>query len=265
LPRHHLRTSDVARAAGVHPNTVRLYEEWGFLPRIPRSAAGYRLFTEEHVEQMCLARMALRGPWPGRGIKESALDLVRRSAAGDLGGALEQAYRHLALVQAERAHAEAAVRLLERWAQGAAVDASEERLRIGEAADRLGVTADVLRNWERNGLVAVPRDPENGYRLYGAIEIGRCRVIRMLSRAGYGMMAILRMLLYLDQGAGRPEGGALRRVLDTPRADERMGLEPQVQGKEDAYYAADHWLSTLTAFEARAQGIIDQLEGMINR
>ncbi|MBN1137327.1 MAG: MerR family transcriptional regulator [Anaerolineae bacterium] len=265
MSKRFLRTSDVARAAGVHPNTVRLYEQWGLLPRIPRSAAGYRLFTEDHVEQMRLARTALHGPWLGRAIKESALDLVRQAAAGDLGGALERAYRHLALVQAERAHAEAAVRLLERWAQGAAVDASEERLRIGEAAGRLDVTADVLRNWERNGLVAVPRDPENGYRLYGAIEIGRCRVIRMLSRAGYGMMAILRMLLYLDQGAGRPEGGALRRVLDTPRADERMGLEPQVQGKEDAYYAADHWLSTLTAFEARAQGIIDQLEGMINR
>ena len=93
-----LRTSDVAKAAGVHPNTVRLYEQWGFLPKIPRGPTGYRLFTGDHVDQMRLARTALRGPWPGRTIKHSALDLVRRSAAGDLGGALEQAYRHLALV-----------------------------------------------------------------------------------------------------------------------------------------------------------------------
>jgi hypothetical protein len=92
-----LRTSDVARAAGVHPNTVRLYEEWGFLPPIPRSPSGYRLFTEAHIDQMRLARTALRGPWPGRNIKRSALALVRRAASGDLGGALEQAYSFLVL------------------------------------------------------------------------------------------------------------------------------------------------------------------------
>jgi hypothetical protein len=92
-----LRTSDVARAAGVHPNTVRLYEERGFLPPIPRNPSGYRLFTEAHVDQMRLARTALRGPWPGRNIKRSALALVRRAASGDLGGALEQAYSYLVL------------------------------------------------------------------------------------------------------------------------------------------------------------------------
>jgi hypothetical protein len=92
-----LCTSDVARAAGVHPNTVRLYEEWGFLPPIPRSPSGYRLFTEAHIDQMRLARTALRGPWPGRNIKRSALALVRRAASGDLGGALEQAYSFLVL------------------------------------------------------------------------------------------------------------------------------------------------------------------------
>ena len=57
-PRY-LRTSDVARAVGVHPNTVRRYEEWGFLPPIPRTASGYRQFTQAHLEQMRLARLAL--------------------------------------------------------------------------------------------------------------------------------------------------------------------------------------------------------------
>jgi DNA-binding transcriptional MerR regulator len=255
----------VAKAAGVHANTVRLYEQWGFLPKIPRSPAGYRLFTEDHVEQMRLARSALRGPWPGRAIKRSALELVQRSAAGDLGGALEQAYGHLALVQAERAQAEAAVQLLERWAQGAAVDASEDRLYIGQAARLLGVTTDMLRNWERNGLVDVPRDAGNGYRLYGAAEIGRCRVIRMLRRAGYGVMAILRMLLYLDRALGRVQEGDLRQILDTPREGDSIREEAGAEGEEDVYYAADRWLSTLAAFEGRARDVIDQLERMINR
>jgi DNA-binding transcriptional MerR regulator len=245
MKRRYLRTSDLAKAVGVHVNTVRLYEEWGFLPPIPRSPTGYRLFTQAHLEQMRLARMAMHGPWPGSNIRKSALALVRKSASGDLGGALEQAYQHLALVQAERARAEAAAGLLERWAQGATTDTTSKPLHIGEVAELLDVTADQLRNWERNGLIEVPRDPRNGYRLYGATEVGRLRVIRMLLRAGYSMMAVLRMLLQLDQG------GDPRQALDTPQPD------------EDVYTAADQWLSSLAEQEQRARNIIAQLERMI--
>ncbi len=246
---HRLYTSDVAKAVGVHPNTVRLYEEWGFLQPVPRSASGYRLFTEAHLDQMLLARTALHGPWPGRNIRRSAVELVRQSASGDLGGALEQAYQHLARVQAERAQAEAAAQLLERWAQGVAADATTQPLQIGQAARLLGASTDMLRNWERNGLIQVPRDPGNGYRLYTATELGRLRVIRMLSRAGYSQMAILRMLLHLDQELG----GDLRQVLDTPRPD------------EDIYIAADRWLSSLGEQEQRAMDMIAQLEAMIGK
>ncbi len=243
----YLRTSDIAKAVGAHANTVRLYEEWGFLPPIPRSLGGYRLFTQTHLDQMRLARTALHGPWPGRNIRQSAAALIRQAASGDLGGALEQAYRHRALVQAERAQAEAAAELLERWAQGAAADATIKPLPIGETARLLGATTDVLRNWERNGLIQVPRNPRNGYRLYGAAEISRLRVIRMLSRAGYSMMAILRMMLHLDRG----KEGDPRQVLDTPRPD------------EDVYSAADRWLSALAEQEQRATDMITQLEDMI--
>ncbi len=242
-----LRTSDVAKAVGAHPNTVRLYEEWGFLPPIPRSRSGYRLFTENHLDQMRLARTALRGPWPGREIRETSLNLVRMSAAGDLGGALEEAYHYQALVQAERVQAESAVALLERWARGVPADATEDLLSIGQAARLLGVTTDMLRNWERNGLIAVPRDPRNGYRLYGADEIGRLRVIRVLARAKYSQMAILRMMLCLDRG----EVEGLREALDTPRPD------------EDVFGAADRWLSTLAELEERARSLIVQLEHML--
>lgn len=249
--RTYLRTSDIAKAVGVHPNTVRLYEEWGFLPPIPRSLSGYRLFTKGHLDQMRLARMALQGPWPGRRIKQSALALVRKAASGDLGGALEEAYHYSALVQAERAQADVAVQMVERWAAGSAADATAKPLRIGEAARLLDVTADTLRNWERDGLLHVPRDPRNGYRFYGAVQIGRLRVIRMLRGAGYSTMAILRMLRHLDEG----RGGDLRQVLDTPAPTEAS----------DFFSAADQWLSTLKTIQQRAAAVIGQLEGMIER
>ena len=245
----HYSTLQVARAVGVHPNTVRLYEVWGFLPLVPRAPNGYRLYAEFHVDQMRFARTALHGGWPGRNIRESAVALVRQSASGDLGGALEHAYHHLALVQAERAQAEGAANLLERWAQGMAIDTTPKPLRIKEAAQLLGVTSDMLRNWERNGLLKVPRDPHNRYRCYGAAELDRVRVIRTLSRAGYSNMAILRMLRRLDAGKRHN----LREALDTPDL------------REDVFTAADHWLTTLQSQEQRAKDMIAQLAAMISK
>jgi DNA-binding transcriptional MerR regulator len=249
MSQRYLRTSDISKAVGVHPNTVRLYEEWGFLPPIPRSPSGYRLFTVDHLEQMRLARLAFDTPWSGRNIRRSALALVRQAASGDLSGALAQARHHLALVQTEQAQAEAAAEYLERWAQGRTAESTTAPRYIGQTARLLAATTDMLRNWERNGLLTVPRHPDTGYRLYGPAEIGRLRVIRMLLRAGYSTMAVLRMVLQLDQG--RRNG--LREVLDTPRPD------------EDILFAADRWLSTLTELEQRAQDIIAQIETMIRQ
>lgn len=241
-----LKTSDIAKTIGVHTNTVRLYEAKGYLSPIPRSRSGYRLFTPLHLEQMRLAHLALQWPYPGG--YPGVTNLVRCAAEGDLGMAMELAYEYLAQVRMERTRAEAAVEYLERWARGQAMEPTKRTLSIGQAAAHLGVTADQLRNWDRSGLLDVPRDPATGHRRYGASEIGRLRVIRVLRQAGYSLMAILRMLRQFD--AGRTE--QLRVVLDTPGENE--GVET----------VADRWLTTLTEQENRAQAIIRQIARMMN-
>jgi len=90
-----MRTVDLARASDSHPNTVRLYEEWGFIPKAERASNGYRLWSREHLDQMIFARLALDGFWPGRPIRKSALALVRLAATGDLRAALAAAEAHL--------------------------------------------------------------------------------------------------------------------------------------------------------------------------
>jgi DNA-binding transcriptional MerR regulator len=244
--RQYLRTSDLSLAAGVHVNTVRLYEEWGYIGRPERSASGYRLYTRTHLEQMRLARLALQWPYPGG--KQTVLDMVASAVAGDLGMAMELAYLNLAHVRRERTLAEAAIEFLERWARGQVLDTTRRTMTIAQVAAHLGVTVDQVRNWERNGLIAVPRDPQTGYRLYGSQEIGRLRVIRMLRLAGYSMMAILRMLLHFDAG----QIHLLREALDTPSED------------DDIQTVADRWLTTLSELESRAQAIIRQVAQMID-
>jgi DNA-binding transcriptional MerR regulator len=244
MARKYLRTSDIARAVGVHPNTVRLYADWGLIPPVERSPSGYRLFTERHLDCMRLARMIYSAPYPGRGFRALGTEIIRKAVADDWAGALEKAHEHLQSVRLELDHAHQAADLLEGWAQHRTTEPDPSPLAIGEVSKLLGVSLDVIRNWERNGLILVPRNPYNNYRLFGKRETERMRIIRMLSRAGYSHMAILRMFLELDAGNTRD----LKKVLDTPRED------------EDIFSAADHWLTTLHEQEALAQRVIDFIE-----
>lgn len=247
MPYNRLSTSKIAKIVGCHPNTVRMYEAWGLLPPVPRAANGYRLYNNDHLEQMRLARTALNTPWPGKTIRKAAFELIHQAARGDLGGALENAYRYLVLVQSERNQAEMAAMLVSRWAQGFPADATHHNLHIREAALHLNVTSDQLRNWERNGLLDVPKDPHNNYRLFGAPELARARVIRVLRNAGYSLMAIYRMLNQLDADSSTN----IKHALDTTRPD------------EDVFHATDHWLSTLGTIQESAPKMIEILENWL--
>ncbi|MBX3063142.1 MAG: MerR family transcriptional regulator [Anaerolineae bacterium] len=244
----HLRTTDIASAVGVHVNTIRLYETWGFLSKVPRGKNGYRQYSSQHLEQAKLARLTLH--WPYVGDKSLLLDLVKTAASGDLGMAMELAYQYLAQVRKERTIAESAIEFLERWAAGHLIDSARQKMNIGQAAQYLNVSTDMLRNWERSGLIDVPRDPANQYRLYGTAEFGRLRVIRTLVKSGYSLMAILRMLRQFD--AGKTDN--LRAALELP---------PEDSANDQIEVIADRWLSSLLELEGRAQAIIRQIGYMI--
>ena len=44
-------TSQIAKIVGVHPNTVRMYEQWGFIQKPRRKENGYRVFNDIHIKQ----------------------------------------------------------------------------------------------------------------------------------------------------------------------------------------------------------------------
>ena len=244
----YLRTSDLARAVGVHPNTVRLYADWGLIPPVERSPSGYRIFTQRHLDCLRLARTVYAAPYPGRGFRALGNEIIKCAVIDDWHGALEKAHEHLDLVKAELKQAETAADVLEHWAQNMAADSPDETpLAIGDVSKLLGLSIDVIRNAERNGLITVPRNSYNNYRLFGKKEIERLRIIRMLTRAGYSHMAILRMFLALDAGSTRN----LKEVLDTPRAD------------EDIFSAADRWLTTLNEQKKMAEGVIQMIRAIM--
>ena len=55
-----LRSSELARAAGVSTDTLRHYERLGVLAEAPRTQSGYRVYRAESVERVKMIRNTLR-------------------------------------------------------------------------------------------------------------------------------------------------------------------------------------------------------------
>ena len=72
-------TTDVAKIIGIHPNTVRMYEEWGLIPLAERKANGYRIFTDFHIEQLRLARIAFQIEVLQNGLRKKVVETIKLS------------------------------------------------------------------------------------------------------------------------------------------------------------------------------------------
>jgi len=244
------KTSEVAKAAGVHPNTVRLYEALGLLQPVRRGNNMYRLYTLAHMEQMHLARIALKSACVEGNIRKLAISIIKTAAKGTLGLALEESYEYLTHIQNEQSKAAEALAILQKWMNKKNEHYTTDIfLGRGDTSRLLGVSIDALRNWERNGLLDVPRNSKNGYRMYGLKEIDRAKVIRTLRTANFSMIAILRMLKSVDSNIKETE---ILKIVSTPLPD------------EDMVYATDRWISTLLETEKGAKELIMQLRRMIN-
>ena len=206
-------TSDVAKIIGIHPNTVRLYEEWGLLPPIERKPNGYRIFTDFHIEQLKLARIAFQIEIVQNGLRKKVVEIIQLSAKRDFDNALRFAEEYRSQIKREKTNAQEAIGIAKQILSGK----SAERtllLKRKEVADYLDVSMDTLRNWERNGLLQVKRR-QNGYRAYTNDNIERIKMIRTLRLANYSLEAILRMLHALEHN---PKVD-MKQVLNTPQAD----------------------------------------------
>jgi DNA-binding transcriptional MerR regulator len=79
---------DVAKATGVSTDTLRHYERKGLLPRVTRTAAGYRQYSAAAVDRVLLIQRALV-------VGFSFADLKRVLAVRDRGGSPCVAVRSL--------------------------------------------------------------------------------------------------------------------------------------------------------------------------
>ncbi|CQR51571.1 MerR family transcriptional regulator [Paenibacillus riograndensis] len=210
------RTKEIAAMVGVHPNTVRIYEEWGYISAVPRGVNGYRMYSDLHLFQLKIARTAFRCEIVQGLIRAKARAIVEASGKADFTQALEYAHAYLSHLEKEYSRALEAIELSEQWVCGIKATPAQTYTRK-ETALVLDLSTEVVRNWERNGLITVHR-LSNGSRVYTENEIKRLKMIRTLRTAHYSISAILRLMNQAEHM--RWTNLNIKEVLNTPEEHE---------------------------------------------
>ena len=208
-------TGRIAKIVGLHPNTVRKYEEWGLIHKHERKPNGYRIYNDIHILQFRLAKKAFQIVIMQSGLRERIVKVVKLSAEYRFDEAIELAEEYIEVARQEIENAKEAAKICETlYRQPSQNDGIVYKR--SQAAKELGLTIDTIRNWEMKGLLTVKRK-ENGYRVYDSKDINRLKIIRSLRCANYSLSAILRMLNRYD---GKMDKNDILDILNTPEDDE---------------------------------------------
>lgn len=242
------KTAEVAKRVGVHSNTVRLYEKLKLIPEAGRLPNGYRVFTDYHLEQFKLARIAFNVEVLQNGLRKKIIHVVKLSAKGELEEAINCTNDYINQIKQEQKNAEEAIELSKKLLSDIASEESNILFTRKQTADYIQVTMDTLRNWEMNGLLNVKRK-KNGYRVYTDSDINRLKIIRTLRCANYSLSSILRTLTAVSESNEID----IREVINKPKKDEEIVT------------ACDKLLTSLSDAEKSANRILRQLEYMKNQ
>jgi DNA-binding transcriptional MerR regulator len=193
-----LRPVDLAREHGLSAQAVRNYEEDGILPSAGRTRHGYRVYTPLHAR----ALRAFVALVPAHGHRTAA-DVMRAVNAGDVDVALaliDESHARLLRDRETLASVDAALRI---QASSEAVSPSRRgAVFIGRLARELGVGPATLRKWEKAGLLEPQRDPETGYRVYGAEDLRDAHLAHQLRRGGYLLRQISPLIAQVRHAGG---------------------------------------------------------------
>lgn len=240
-------TSEVAKIIGIHPNTVRLYEQWMLIPKVQRKENGYRIFTDFHIEQLMLARKAFQIEILHSGLRKKIIEAVKASAIGNFDLAETLVKEYISQVCQEQKNAEEAIEIVNIILSGK-IKSDNICLKRKEVSELLDISMDTLRNWELNGLLKVKRK-QNGYRFYTSSDIKRLKIIKSLRCSNYSLESILRML---NAVSDNPETN-IKQVLNTPNDD------------TDIISVCDKLIVSLQSAKTNAESMLNILSDMKNK
>jgi DNA-binding transcriptional MerR regulator len=117
-------------------------------------------------------------------------------------------------------------------------------MRIGELADRLGVTTKSIRFYESIGLLPDPARTPSGYRDYAEVDAERLTFIKTAQRLGLSLDEIGEIIAFRDRGqqpCGYVAGVLRRQVTDLDRRiTEMRKLRDELRALEAKAALGDH-------------------------
>lgn len=222
---------EVSRLTGVKAGTIRFYEKSGFLENVERLSNHYRIFNVHHLYQVRVCRLVFGG-FVNKNLRKVSWSLIEAARIWDIEAYGTAALNYQKAVEDDIARTGKAIGLVMRY-MGQEADTGRVYSKK-QAADMIGVTAEAIRNWERNGLLEQSEPYQR--RFYGQYALNRMYVIRLLLDTGYSMMAIRSFLAEHDDGR---EEGAVKILLSQ-------------EEREELRYTSDRYLKELLHVKEKA-------------
>lgn len=191
---------ELARRIGKHPNTLRKYEAWGFIRPVPRRPNNYRSYDRVRALEALFAATVMRASFKDWRDHRRMKALLRSMRTGEYAAARIQIRAHRRILREWLSAALDAREILRSWRRKRRGPRRGPALSRPQAAAKIGVAPDTLRDWERNGLIS-PVRLANKRRRYPPEIQEQLGVIRVLRRAGYSLMGIRCLLHGSDQNA----------------------------------------------------------------
>jgi DNA-binding transcriptional MerR regulator len=186
--------------------------------------------------------MALRSEMIKWYMKFEVQNILRSAAQGDLRKALELSREYLTHIQNEKKNELKVVKVIQGILKSDSLEERNISVSRNGIAKLLGVSTNVIINWERYGLLEVPRS-KNGYRAYGEHEIKLLSVIKALRQENYSTQSIGRMF----------------KKLKTKVKGCDMHLSEETESSDD-------WLlSSLAEAESNAKELISYISELISK
>lgn len=125
-----------------------------------------------------------------------------------------------------------------------------ETLRIGQVAQRAGVSVDTVRFYERRGVLPPPARRASGYRSYTNTAVERIQFVRALQGLGFTLDEIIDVLNAVDAGTATCANQVHRFKAVVTRIDDKIAELQAV--REQTIRAAGGCRSSSCALNTKA-------------
>jgi DNA-binding transcriptional MerR regulator len=134
---------------------------------------------------------------------------------------------------------------------------SLQHMRIGEVADRTGLSLRTIRYYEEVGLVR-PSRTQGGFRLYTEPDVARLNLVKRMKPLGFTLEEMRDLLSALDQLDAAPSAGSAREALIDRLAVYRAAAEQRCTALRTQLETAEAFSADLRTEISRQRQLVER-------